>query len=166
MVLKIFSILSLIFIDQLSKQIAVMNLVETSATAPFLPGLLQFKYIQNSGASFGILQGKQFFLVTLTAIALLVLLYLIFANKFKSNCENICFILIASGGIGNLIDRVLYGYVIDFLDFQFIDFPVFNIADSFVCVGVTIFFIYIVISEYTLHKNNKNNKNNKKENNE
>lgn len=158
--IKFLAIILLVILDQISKYAAVANLKTINATHPFIEGLLQFRYIHNTGASFGILQGKQTFLIIVTTITLLLLLVVIYRNIFKSTTEQIALILIAAGGIGNLIDRVINGYVVDFLDFQFIDFPVFNVADSFVCIGFSLFILYYIIEEIKNKKLKKNKENN------
>lgn len=157
MAIYILSIAAIVGLDQLTKFLIVKNLAVLGTIAPFIPGVVQLRYTHNYGASFSILQGKQVFLITFTGVAMLVLMFLLFRGKFKSNAEKIAFIFIIGGGIGNLIDRVINGYVVDFIDLQFMNFAVFNVADCFVCVGVLLYIIYFVYNEIVNAKKPKNN---------
>ena len=107
-----------------------------------------FNYVHNYGAGFSILSGKVDFLIIFTAVALLVIAYFVFAKKFDTETDELCFILILAGGIGNLIDRVVNGYVVDYLEFLFIEFQIFNFAYILICVGVGLFALYTIKTEF------------------
>lgn len=111
-------------------------------------------YIQNNGAGFSILQDQRIFLCLISIIAFFILGYLLITNKKNDYIMSASFLLIMSGTLGNLIDRIRYGYVIDFLDFNLIgyDFPVFNVADCFITIGCFI----IILSILRESKNAKN----------
>ena len=96
-------------------------------------------------------------MIIITAIALAVVAYFILAKKFDNRIEEICFVLIFAGGVGNLIDRIAQGKVVDYLEFLFIEFPIFNFADILVCCGVGLFAIYTIVSEFS-PKNKKERK--------
>ena len=129
----------LLFADQATKLLAERHL-KNQTDYPLLPGILEFSYLENRGAAFSTFMGMQGFLITLTSIVMLLLLYKFFhipeGKRFLP--MRISFLLLISGGIGNLIDRVTNQYVIDFIYFVPIDFPKFNIADCYVTIGMAL----------------------------
>ena len=131
---------ALIAIDQLSKYLAY-TLLKPVVTVPVITGVFSFTYVQNVGAAFGIFQGARwFFIVVTVAVTAGIIYYYRKLPKARAyNKVRFALILIASGALGNFIDRLRNGYVVDFLQVHFLDFPVFNIADSFVVVGVIFF---------------------------
>ena len=131
--------------DQLTKLLAVKNL-KGKADIPLIPDVLYFQYLENRGAAFGIFQDRKIFLILLTSLILVGACYVIWkipADKKYIYLQLLCF-LITAGGIGNLIDRVRLDYVIDFIYFAPIDFPVFNVADIYVSVGMVFLFIVVL----------------------
>ena len=131
--------------DQLTKLLAVKNL-KGKADIPLIPDVLYFQYLENRGAAFGIFQDRKIFLVLLTSLILVGVCYVLWkipADKKYIYLRLLCF-LITAGGIGNLIDRVRLDYVIDFIYFAPIDFPVFNVADIYVSVGMVFLFIVVL----------------------
>ena len=117
----------LVFADQLSKAAAVTRL-KPVGQIPVIRNVLSLLYLENRGAAFGMLKERQWIFVLIAAGKLPA------RKKFRP--LGICLVLIAAGAAGNLIDRVLRGYVIDFIYFELIDFPVFNVADICICVGI------------------------------
>ena len=102
--------------------------------------ILTIEYVRNYGAAFNIFSGSRLFLSFISIISTIILFYLIFRSEYRSiNKYGFSFIL--AGSIGNGIDRVINGYVIDFIKIKFIDFPVFNIADIVINIGVCILII-------------------------
>lgn len=131
--------------DQLTKLLAVKNL-KGKADIPLIPDVLYFQYLENRGAAFGIFQDRKIFLVLLTSLILVGVCYILWkipADKKYIYLKLLCF-LITAGGIGNLIDRVRLDYVIDFIYFAPIDFPVFNVADIYVSVGMVFLFTVVL----------------------
>ncbi len=130
-----------IVLDRITKIYAVKHFISN----PHSGSLINLTYLENRGAAFGILQDKRILFVILTIAIVLYLLYY-FITNLKSNplVLNIAFSLIISGALGNFYDRLFQGYVVDFLEFAFVDFPVFNIADIFVTVGCGLLIIYIL----------------------
>ena len=131
--------------DQLTKFLAVKNL-KNKADIPLIPNVLYFQYLENRGAAFGIFQDQKIFLVVLTSLILVGVCYVLWkipADKKYIFLKLLCF-LITAGGIGNLIDRIRLDYVIDFIYFAPIDFPVFNVADIYVSVGMVLLFIVVL----------------------
>ena len=134
-----FLFLVLIAIDLLTKSIAVSAL-EGGKRIPLIPGVLEFYYIQNKGAAFGIFQNGTFILGIISAIALAVIVavYLRIPDGKKYLPLRLVLIFIAAGAAGNLYDRITLQYVRDFIYFSLIDFPVFNAADIYVTCSVFI----------------------------
>lgn len=132
----------LVLIDQAVKLFAADRL-KGQADYPLLPGILEFSYLENTGAAFSSFMGKQGFLITLTTCAMLFLIVKYLQIPETENRHYLpmkaSMLLIVGGGIGNLIDRIMNGYVIDFIYFVPIDFPKFNIADCYVCIGMAVF---------------------------
>ncbi len=136
----------IIFIDQLSKWL-VVALLQGKPSFYLIDGVLRFTYVENDGAAFGMLDDQRWVFLVLSTVMIIALVFYIVKYKPKSNWVMTSLILIVGGGIGNMIDRVLLGYVIDFIDFC--AFPnlwkwVFNIADSCVCVGVFMLSLWLI----------------------
>lgn len=131
--------------DQLTKFLAVENLKD-KADIPLIPNILYFQYLENRGAAFGIFQDQKIFLILLTSLILIGVCYVLWkipADKKYIYLKLLCF-LITAGGIGNLIDRIRLDYVIDFIYFAPIDFPIFNVADIYVSIGMILLFIVVL----------------------
>ncbi len=136
----------LIIIDQITKNWAVQELMPVG-TMPLLPGIIGFRYIENTGSAFSLFANQQTFLTWFTAIILLGLFLFLLFKKPQSKVEYISLLFVFAGGAGNWIDRITRGFVVDFFDFQFMNFAVFNVADIFVTVGCGVFLISIIHSE-------------------
>lgn len=136
------SFILLILIDQGTKLVAVQNLKGQSAYK-LIPEVLHFTYHENDGAVWGILSGKVNFLTIFTIIilAFLVLLFFRMPRTKHYNAARLILIFIMAGAIGNFIDRVHYGYVVDFIYFVPINFPVFNVADCYITVSAFLLII-------------------------
>ena len=135
----------LLVLDQLTKWLAVINLKDQD---PFviIPGVFEFHYLENRGAAFGIFQGKQvvFLVGALLITAVIVFLYRKIPATPRYFPMRLCAVLLSAGAIGNMIDRIRLNYVIDFLYFSLIDFPIFNVADCYVVVACILFAILIL----------------------
>jgi len=132
--LSIFIIIS----DQVTKNIINLN-YKSFTNNDFV--LFRFDYVKNYGAAFNLLNGNRIFLSILSTSISIILLYFILNNKKKSIIELLSYSFILGGTIGNGIDRIIKGYVIDFINLNFINFPVFNIADISINIGL-LFIIY------------------------
>ncbi len=144
--LTVFGIIVMVVLDQLSKWLAVVYLAPVGSV-PFIPGVLRLTYAHNTGAAFSMLAGRQELLIGVTAIAMLVMLWLLLRRKMTNAFAHWGLAMIVGGGIGNLIDRVLNGYVVDYFDVIFMKFAIFNVADCFVVVGCVMLFIGVLFSE-------------------
>lgn len=140
----IFALISLI-IDQIVK-ILVSNYLILGQTIKIINNFFYLTYVQNKGAAFSILIGYRYILIIITFIFLYYLHKCIKKQKSFNKLEIISYGLLLGGIIGNLIDRIIYGYVIDYFDFMIFNynFPIFNLADSFIVIGC----IILVINSY------------------
>ena len=137
------SIAVLTVIDMLTKYAAVVT-VKVNGPKEFLFGLFQFRYAENTGAAFSSFSNNTLVLTAFSGLILLADVILLLTHKIKSNFINACIVLACAGGLGNLIDRIRLGYVVDFIEPLFIDFAVFNFADCLVCIGSVMIIIYIM----------------------
>ena len=139
-ILIVFSVL-IVVIDQVSKYLTVANIALGEAV-PAIPGLFQLTYLKNTGMAFSLLEGGRWFFLVMTAVAF-VLMFVAVKKKWINHPVGLWALAsIAGGAVGNLIDRVRLGYVIDMIEVTFVDFAVFNIADSFVVIGAILLVIY------------------------
>ena len=133
-----------VVIDQLSKWLCV-EFLKPKGSVPIIKDVIHLTYVENRGMAFGLMSDARWvFMVTSVIMIVAMGLYL-----YLGMCENklywISVAMVVSGGIGNMIDRVALGYVVDFIDFTLIDFAVFNGADSFVCVGAGMLVLALVL---------------------
>lgn len=142
MVLLFAIVIGAVCADQLTKWLAVIFL-EGEADVVLWRDVLHFSFVRNEGAAFGMLQNQRWFFMIVSTVAIVGLLVYLIRYKPKSLWVRVSIAMIIGGGIGNMIDRIFLGYVIDFIYFKLIDFPVFNVADSFVTVGCGILIVYL-----------------------
>lgn len=135
-----------IILDQVIKWWTVANIPLGETIMDNNP-ILSLTYIQNSGAAWSILEGKMWFFYIATAISVIVMFYMLYRNRDESRWLTIGLAFIISGALGNFIDRVRMQYVVDMFQFEFINFPIFNLADVCITVGVICVFIYIFFME-------------------
>lgn len=133
----------LVGLDRITKYFAVTYLMDKGSIS-LIPNIMEFYYTENDGAAFSSFSGQRALLVILPIIMMVVLLVLLHKTKKKPFVMKATVMMIIAGGIGNLIDRILYGYVVDFISFPFLRFPIFNVADVFVSVGGFILVIYLI----------------------
>lgn len=155
-------IIILVVIDQLIKVIAQSLLLSAGEPVTFISGFLQFRYVENTGAAFGFFSEHTELLTGVTATIIIVVTILLFVGIFTKKVQPGVFLvsimLLISGGMGNLIDRILRGYVIDYIEPVFVDFAVFNFADCLVTVGAGLliaWLIYDIVMEYRKERQKK-----------
>ena len=146
MLLTILLCAGLIGIDQLLKLWAVKSLAPVGAM-PLIPHVMELRYVENNGAAFNLLSGRQVLLIVFTGAILLAGAYILLFRRPKDKLEYAAYVMVFSGGVGNLIDRIANGYVVDYLATLFINFAVFNFADILVCVGVALLVIAVFRAE-------------------
>lgn len=135
-----------IVLDQLTKKWAV-GVLKDGSSIKVIGDFLRFTYAENRGAAFSILQDQRFFFIITTVVMLTVMAYIYFKTKNITKLSKLSIAMIAGGAIGNFLDRLRLGYVVDFIDVRFgsfYNFPIFNIADSFVVCG-TILMIFLIL---------------------
>ena len=138
------SVALLVGVDQLTKWWSVTQLAGTDGI-PLWKGVFELTYVENRGAAFGMLQNQQWLFVAVTLVMLALVGILLFGSKAYRHPLSVgAGVLIIAGGIGNLIDRTVSGYVVDFLYFRLIDFPIFNFADICVTGGAIAGIVYLL----------------------
>ena len=140
------AVAALVGIDQLIKLWAVQALQPVGAM-PFIPHVVELRFVLNQGMAFSLLSGKQLFLIIATSAALLAVAYGLFFRSRGKRLQQAALVLVLGGGIGNLIDRVLNGEVVDYINLLFMRFAVFTVADICVCVGVALWVLVIFLDE-------------------
>lgn len=161
-VILIAVIAGVIGLDQLTKWLTIVHLDEWESF-PLWQDVLHFTYVKNTGMAFGMLKDHRWVFMVFSAIAIVGLAIYLFRFRPESRWMQIAMAFIIGGGIGNMIDRIILGYVIDFIDFTLINFAVFNVADSFVCIGAGMMIAYLLIDlvrEIKLEKAKKAEKQN------
>ena len=138
-----------VFLDQITKYLTILYLKPID-TQPLWEGVLHLTYVENTGAAFGMMKDSRWiFMITSTVAIVGILGYMIYRTYVKKTTmpwmEALALSFIVGGGIGNMIDRTLLGYVVDMIDFRLINFAVFNVADSFVCVGAGLMVLYLIL---------------------
>ena len=127
--------------DQLLKY-WVVNHLEIGQSAAFLPGLVRLTRLHNTGAAWGSFSGSTALLTAVTAVLLIAVAWLVLKKIVRHPLGLCAAMLVLGGGIGNMIDRICRGYVVDMFDLEFMDYPIFNLADCFVVVGVILGAVY------------------------
>jgi len=151
--------LAVVGIDQLTKYIIMQNFA-LGEGCDFIKGVIDIHYIHNRGAAWGMLSGKTWLLLLVTATVLVICVIMLVKTFKGSRLMLFSMALVISGGIGNLIDRVFRsGNVVDFLHFEFWpDFPVFNVADCAICVGAGLLILYLLMETVKEYKTKKETK--------
>lgn len=141
--------------DQISKYL-VAKYFTLGQSKPFLRGFIEFSYIHNRGGAWGIFSGKRYILLPVTLLIMGICLFLLFKFFRKNKLLLWAMVLVLSGGVGNMIDRIFRdGNVVDFLHFEFFpSFPVFNVADCAIVVGAGLLILYFIL-DYVAEKKRK-----------
>ena len=141
--------------DQWTKYLVVKN-IPLYAYVKAIPKLFHFTYVQNTGAAFSALEGMQWLFVLIFAVLTVAIVWEYFKNSMKfSKFEWWCIVSIYAGGLGNMIDRVRLGYVVDMIQTKFMDFPVFNVADCFITCGCIAMMVSLVFFNKAFWKEEK-----------
>ena len=157
MIVWILIILATVAADQVSK-LLVVNFLSREESLPIIKGILQFTYVENDGAAFGSFDDKRWVFMVASTVMIVGLIIYLWKFPPKSKLACVAMAMIVGGGIGNMIDRIRLEYVIDFIDFC--AFPnlwmwVFNVADSAVCIGCAMLFLWAIISSVEDYKADK-----------
>lgn len=147
-----------VLLDQLTKKLAVLYLQELD-TLPVIKDVIHLTYSENTGAAFGMLKDQRWIFLVFSSVAIIAIAAYLIVSKPKNKLYVTALAFVLAGGIGNMIDRIAYGYVVDFIDFTLIDFAIFNVADSFITVGACLLVLYFVLFETKSVKKNEDNGN-------
>ena len=147
MIIYVAAVIILVFIDRATKIWAVNTLMGQSSIW-LIPGVLQFYYLPNgnTGAAFGMLEGHQGLFLVIAVVVVVLIGYILYRlpSGSKYRFLSVMLLFIAAGGVGNMYDRALQGYVVDFIYFSLINFPIFNVADIYVSVCTVLLAIYLI----------------------
>ena len=145
----------IVLADQVTKYLTVAH-IPLYADVPFIPGLLQLTYVRNTGAAFSSFEGQQWLFALVFAVFTGGILYEYFKKPMPfTKLERWCIAAIYAGGLGNMIDRVRLGYVVDMIETTFIEFPVFNVADCFITCGCILLMIHLFLFNKEFWKEEK-----------
>ena len=158
MLLYIIAVLLMIALDQAVKLWALTSL-QTQHTIPLIENVFHLTYVENRGAAFSLFAqfDSRWIFVALACVITVVILIALQKNYMQTVLGRWSLVLIAAGALGNAIDRVAHGFVVDLFDFRLIHFPVFNVADIFICIGGALFVIYFMFQHKDKQPENENN---------
>lgn len=156
----LFSVIILlgIGIDQLTKLLSV-KFLKPKGTVPIIEDVIHLTYVENRGAAFGMLSDSRWVFMIISTVAIIGMLFFLYSGLASNLLYEISVAMVISGGIGNMIDRIALGYVVDMIDFRIINFAVFNGADSFVCVGAGLLVLALLLDIFKETKVKKENAN-------
>lgn len=146
-----------VVIDQVTKYLIVTN-VKPQGSSQVIPHLLDFVYSENRGVAFGLFQDATWLFIVLTSIVIVIFLFLLIKHYKTSKLFAVSSALIIGGGIGNLIDRIRLGYVVDFLQLSFFR-PICNLADYAISIGTVLLIVYLIFFYRPKKKNTLSNEN-------
>ncbi|KRO03762.1 lipoprotein signal peptidase [Levilactobacillus paucivorans] len=148
LIANIILIVVLVGIDQWIKHAVVLN-IALGGEKPFIPGIMSLTHLRNDGAAWSILQGQMWFFAVIAVIALGIMGFFFwqYRNQREHWVEELGLALMMAGTIGNFIDRLLNGYVVDMFQLTFINFPIFNFADSCLTVGVILIAVGVFLAD-------------------
>ena len=144
MILTIIVILAVIAADLATKYAATLNLAGKDAVT-VIPRVVEFAYAENRGAAFSMLTEHRWVFLVFSSVAIAVILGYLFVKRPESRLMRVSLAMIAGGGIGNMIERIAHGYVTDFINPTFVDFAVFNVADSCVTIGCGLLILWMIV---------------------
>lgn len=148
--------LLLIVIDQVVK-ILVISKLALQQSITIINNFFNITYVRNTGAAWSILSGNVLLLIMISVLALVTIYYYLIKDKDLNKIDIVSYSMLIGGIIGNLIDRIVHGYVIDYLDFKIFNynFPIFNIADTLIVISIIIIGISLIVGEYREQNRNK-----------
>ena len=142
-------------LDQYTKYLTVANIALYSEV-DLIPGFLGLTFVKNTGAAFSSFEGQQWLFALIFAVFTAAVLWEYFKKPMPfTTLERFCIAAIYAGGLGNMIDRVRLGYVVDMIETKFMEFPVFNVADCFICCGCVLLMVHLLIWNKSFWKEDK-----------
>lgn len=148
-------IMAAVIAADLASKMLVLNYLVPVGQVKLIDGVLHLTYVENRGAAFGMLADHRWVFMVLSCAAIVILIAYLWRFKPESRLLRLSLALIAGGGIGNMIDRTVYGFVVDFIDVAFVWDYVFNVADSAVCIGCGLLVLWFILSEISEAKKRK-----------
>ncbi len=139
--------LLLLALDQFTKYLAIIKL-KGQAAIQLIPEVLELQYLENRGSAFGMLQNQKIFLLFVGVIFMAVMIFFLVKMPVEKKFyfAHVVFTFVIAGGIGNMVDRVRFDFVVDFISFVLIDFPIFNVADIYIVLGtITLFILFMFV---------------------
>lgn len=136
--------LATVLLDRVTKQL-VLKYIAQGEIVPCVPGVFHLTYLENKGAAFGMLANNRWIFMVFSVVAMAAMVWYVIKENPRSAWVKTSLALLLGGGIGNMIDRVFRGSVTDFIDFEFVRFYVFNVADACVTVGCAILVVYVIV---------------------
>ena len=136
-----------LILDQVAKYWTTANIPLIDGRVEVIPGLLHLTHIQNTGAAFSFLQGARWFFVVLCAVFVVAVIYLLVKQVIRHPVARWSAVVVMAGAVGNCLDRIICGYVVDMIELELFKFPVFNVADIFITVGVIVFVIVTLLEK-------------------
>ena len=143
MLYAIVAVIALIF-DQLLKYWTTVHVAVNTGEKKLIPGLIHIANIHNTGAAFSFLEGARWFFVILCVVFVIAVIFLLAKNIISAPGARWCAVIVMAGAVGNAIDRVITGYVVDMFEFEFVRFPVFNLADIYITLGAILFCVFLL----------------------
>ena len=145
----------IVAVDQITKFLTVAN-IALYQDVEFIPGFLGFTYVQNTGAAFSSFEGMQWLFAVIFLVFTAAIVYEYFKKPVPfTKFERVMIAAIYGGGLGNMIDRIRYGYVVDMIETKFMDFPVFNVADCFITCGCIAMLVSLIFFNKEFWKDEK-----------
>ena len=146
-IIAIFAVIA----DQVTKYIVVQN-IEYRDSIPFIKGFMSFYHTRNTGAAFSMFSDNRWVFMVFSAISMAIIIYLLVKEYKRHALLNVSLAMVLGGGVGNMIDRIRLGYVVDFFRTDFVDFAIFNVADCFITVGAVLLGVYVVFFDAKVEK--------------
>ena len=136
----------ILVIDQITKYVVVNN-IDLYEVKEVIPGILSWMYIRNTGAAWSILEGQMWFFYIITFAVVIAVIYIMQKYAKDNWLFSLGLSLILAGALGNFIDRLRLGYVVDMIRLDFMNFPIFNVADISLSIGVAVIILYVLLDE-------------------
>ena len=154
-IFMILCVLGITAADQLTKYLVVQN-IPLFGNVPAIPGLFRLTYVQNTGAAFSMLQNQQWLFLVVFLVLTVAIVYDFWKKSMPfTTLERWLIACVYAGGLGNMIDRVRLGYVVDMIDLEFMTFPVFNVADCFITCGCILLMLHLIFFNKEFWKDEK-----------
>ena len=154
-IFMILCVLGITALDQITKYLVVQN-IPLFVEIPAIPGLFRLTYVQNTGAAFSMLQNMQWLFLIIFLVLTAAVIYDFWKKAMPfSKLERWLIVCIYAGGLGNMIDRFRFGYVVDMIELEFMNFPVFNVADCFITCGCILLMVHLVFFNKEFWKEEK-----------